>query len=68
VACSLFDLPQSPEFLLGLHQQVAIGFPQRLGGFAEGMVLAELVGHLREDLRDREADGLLRVADDAQDG
>jgi hypothetical protein len=64
----LFDFPQSPEFLLGLHQQVAVGFPQRLGRFAEGMILAELVGHLREDLLDREADGLLRVADHAQDG
>jgi hypothetical protein len=62
-ARALFDIPQPPQFLLHLDQQMPVGFPERLGGFAQGVVLAELVRHAREDFGDGESDRLLGIAD-----
>ena len=46
---------------------MTVGLPERLGRLPQGMVLAHLVRHAREDVRHGHPDRLLRVADHAQD-
>lgn len=62
LAGALLHLAQRPQLLLDLDQEVAVGFPQRLGRLTQRVILAELVRHTRKHLGHGQSYRFLRVA------